>query len=193
MKNPDSYFIGVMDSVAEASSCIRGKVGAVFVSQEQRILVTGYNGTPSGWPNCNEGGCARCDSDALTGDYRGCNCLHAETNALVTAARHGVSLEWSTVYLPFEPCHACTLFLAQAGVAHIVCKESRPKDAMWVFNGNPALSWHHGLTLSYWEGEEKIDITASGHDDRGCSDESCECFANGVQHERAWQEISKEG
>ena len=130
MKNRDQAFFAVMDAMASLSSCSRGGVGAVFV-RDNRILVTGYNGTPSGWLDCNKGGCARCASDAEKGDYRGCNCVHAETNGIATASRHGVSLEQATVYVPFEPCRACTLILRQAGVDVVVAKERGPKAGFW--------------------------------------------------------------
>ena len=82
----------------ERADCLRRHVGAILVS-DQRIIATGYNGTPTGFPNCDEGGCHRCahpeDYEAGRG-YDVCICVHAEQNAVLQAARLGYSVQGST-------------------------------------------------------------------------------------------------
>ena len=77
----------------ERANCLRRHVGAVLVA-DQRIIATGYNGTPTGFPNCDEGGCHRCahpDDYAAGRGYDVCICVHAEQNAVLQAAKLG---EW---------------------------------------------------------------------------------------------------
>ncbi|MCK4822364.1 cytidine/deoxycytidylate deaminase family protein, partial [bacterium] len=87
------YFTGIANVVAERSTCLRRHVGAVLV-KDKRILATGYNGAPSGLRHCEEVGCLREDSSVPSGErHELCRGLHAEQNAIIQAALHGVSLE----------------------------------------------------------------------------------------------------
>ncbi|MDQ3772941.1 MAG: deaminase [Pseudomonadota bacterium] len=102
-----------------------GPVGAMSgtipgaVIKENRIISTGYNGTPEGMTNCMDRGCVRCknkDTYAKSVGYDVCICVHAEQNALITAARFGNSIEDAFVYSTLRPCFDCTKAMLQAKV-----------------------------------------------------------------------------
>ena len=124
----DTYFIGVAHAVKERASCTRRKVGAIIVKDKQ-IVSTGYNGTPTGVKNCEEGGCARCASDAPSGTaLEKCACCHAEENAIVQAARHGMSTEGATLYTTFTACTQCAKMIINAGIKRVVAEQQYPDD-----------------------------------------------------------------
>ncbi len=112
----DDYFMDIARVVASRSNCVKRKVAAV-VTRDKRIISTGYNGTPRGTTNCNEGGCPRCNDLARGGTRLDeCLCSHAEENAITQAAYHGVSLKGGTVYTTFSPCLQCTKMIINAGL-----------------------------------------------------------------------------
>jgi dCMP deaminase len=116
----DEYFMDIAHVVAKRGNCCRRKVAAVIV-RDRRIVSTGYNGTPRGIRNCYEGGCPRCASDAPSGSELGeCICAHAEENAIVQAAYHGISLAGGTLYSTLSPCLMCTKMIINAGIAEVV-------------------------------------------------------------------------
>jgi len=106
-------------AVRERAKCLGTRVGAVLVL-EDRVIATGYNGTPSGMPNCDEGGCERCANrggDYPPGSgYDQCICVHAEQNTLLTSARFGIGVDGSILYTTMRPCFGCTKELLQARV-----------------------------------------------------------------------------
>ena len=108
------YFINIAEAVAMRASCPRASCGAVIVSTDNRILSTGYNGSPKGQPSCYEVGCA-VDADHCQ------TAIHAEVNAVAWAARKGISLEGSRLYLYSDkyatPCRNCIKILTAAGVS----------------------------------------------------------------------------
>jgi dCMP deaminase len=105
---------------ATRSTCRRRHVGAVIV-KERMVLSTGYNDTPRGLPNCGDGGCARCASDAPSGvGLDTCLCLHAEQNSIIQAAYHGVSIAGATIYTTHQPCLTCAKMIVNAGIRRIV-------------------------------------------------------------------------
>jgi len=111
---------------ATRSTCLRRHVGAVIV-QERMVLSTGYNDTARGLPNCGDGGCARCASDAPSGvGLDTCLCLHAEQNAIIQAAYHGVSIKGAVLYCTNQPCSICTKMLINAGIEEIVYQDGYP-------------------------------------------------------------------
>ncbi|MEZ4353771.1 MAG: deaminase [Myxococcota bacterium] len=122
----DDYFMGIARVVASRSNCVKRKVAAV-VTRDKRIISTGYNGTPRGTRNCNEGGCPRCN-DLAPGGTRldECLCSHAEENAITQAAYHGVSLKQGTIYTTFSPCLQCTKMIINAGLAEVVYQSAYP-------------------------------------------------------------------
>ncbi|MFA5687960.1 MAG: dCMP deaminase family protein [Kiritimatiellales bacterium] len=119
----DEYFMDIAHVVKSRANCSRRKVAAVIV-RDKRIVSTGYNGTPRGIKNCDEGGCARCSSDAPSGQSLGdCVCCHAEENAIVQAAYHGISVKGGTLYCTNSPCLMCTKMIINAGIAEVVYDE----------------------------------------------------------------------
>jgi dCMP deaminase len=122
----DEYFMGIARVVASRSNCVKRKVAAV-VTSDKRIISTGYNGTPRGTRNCNEGGCPRCNSLALGGTRLDeCLCSHAEENAITQAAYHGVSLKGGSIYTTYSPCLQCTKMIINAGLAEVVFQDDYP-------------------------------------------------------------------
>ncbi len=108
---------------ARRSNCCRRQIGAILV-RDRRIVSTGYNGTPLGVKNCFDGGCARCSSDVASGQaYDTCICVHAEQNAIVLAARNGISTDNSVLYTTLRPCFGCAKESIQAGIHEIVYAE----------------------------------------------------------------------
>ncbi len=122
----DEYFMGIAKVVASRSNCIKRKVAAVIV-KDKRIISTGYNGTPRGVRNCNEGGCPRCNSFAESGkNLEECYCSHGEENAIVQASYHGVSIKGATLYTTFSPCLICTKMILNAGLVEVVYNAEYP-------------------------------------------------------------------
>lgn len=119
----DEYFIEIAKLVAARSNCISRKVGAIVV-KDKMIVSTGYNGTPRGIKNCDEGGCKRCN-DKIVGKVQSgerldeCVCVHAEENALLQAAYNGVSLKGATLYTSLCPCRYCTKHILNAGIKKV--------------------------------------------------------------------------
>lgn len=119
----DEYFMNIAYETAKRSNCCRRQIGAVIV-REKRIISTGYNGTPLGVKNCFEGGCIRCNSDVPSGQsYDTCICVHAEQNAIVLAARNGISTDRCILYTTLRPCFGCVKETIQAGITEVVYAE----------------------------------------------------------------------
>lgn len=122
----DEYFMRVALVVSSRSNCVKRKVAAV-VTLDRRIISTGYNGTPRGVRNCNEGGCPRCNSFGRGGaDLGECVCSHGEENAITQAAYHGVPLKGATIYTTFCPCLLCTKMIINAGIVEVVYNSDYP-------------------------------------------------------------------
>ena len=116
----DEYFMNIAKTVAIRSSCIKRKVAAVIV-KDKRIISTGYNGTPRGVTNCNEGGCPRCNSMTPSGQgLMECICSHAEENSITQAAYHGVSITKSVLYTTYSPCLICAKMIINSGIQEVV-------------------------------------------------------------------------
>ncbi|KAF7347695.1 hypothetical protein MVEN_01526600 [Mycena venus] len=123
----DAYFMTLASLASKRSNCMKRRVGAVLV-RENRILATGYNGTPRGVKNCNEGGCIKCNGTSFAGDMEyECVCLHAEENALLEAGRERVGLG-SVLYCNTCPCLKCTIKIIQTGVKTVVYNLSYKVD-----------------------------------------------------------------
>ena len=122
----DAYFMDIAHVVARRSNCLKRKVAAVVV-RDKRIITTGYNGTPRGARNCNEGGCPRCGDIAPSGtSLDDCLCCHAEENAIVQAAFHGIRVRDATLYCTLSPCLHCTKLIVNAGIAEVVYNADYP-------------------------------------------------------------------
>lgn len=116
----DTYFMDIAHVVARRSNCSRRQVAALIVL-EKRIISTGYNGTPRGIKNCFEGGCPRCAGDAASGSGLGdCICSHAEENAIVQAAYHGIAVKGGTLYCTISPCLLCAKMIINAGLVEVM-------------------------------------------------------------------------
>ena len=109
--------------VVSRSTCRRRQVGAIIV-KDKKILATGYNGAPSGLPHCLEVGCLRDELGIPSGErHELCRGLHAEQNAIIQAAYHGVSINGSTLYCTNLPCIICTKMLINAGIMRVVYED----------------------------------------------------------------------
>ena len=109
------------------SNCMKRRVGCVLV-HNARIISTGYNGTPRGLVNCNEGGCPRCNAASTGGtSLSTCLCLHAEENALLEAGRERIR-EGAVLYCDTCPCLTCSVKIAQVGVKEVVYSQSYNMD-----------------------------------------------------------------
>ena len=116
----DEYFLKIASVVAERSTCRRHHVGAVAV-RDKHILSTGYNGAAAGLKDCLELGCLRDELNIPSGTrHEICRGIHAEQNAIIQAALHGVSLEGSTIYCTHTPCVLCAKMLINARIKRSV-------------------------------------------------------------------------
>ncbi|KPA12746.1 cytidine deaminase [Candidatus Magnetomorum sp. HK-1] len=115
----EDYFMDIANLVSKRSTCTRRKVGAVMV-QNQAILTTGYNGAPAGIPHCDETGCLRQELNVPSGEkHELCRGLHAEQNAIIQAAVHGICIKGASLYCTHHPCSICAKMLINAGIETI--------------------------------------------------------------------------
>ncbi|KAK9456620.1 cytidine deaminase-like protein [Dipodascopsis uninucleata] len=123
----DSYFMELASLAARRSNCMKRQVGCVLV-RANRVIATGYNGTPRGTVNCNKGGCVRCNSGGTDGSNLGtCLCLHAEENALMEAGRERVG-DSAVLYCNTCPCLTCSIKIVQMGLREVVYSKSYSMD-----------------------------------------------------------------
>lgn len=106
------YFMNIAKIVSERSTCDRAYVGCVLVNKDNRIVSTGYNGSISGNPQCDEVGHTMRDGHCIA-------TIHAEMNALLYCAKEGISVKDSVCYVTHFPCLNCTKALIQAGISKI--------------------------------------------------------------------------
>lgn len=124
----DEYFMDLACLIRERSTCLRRKVGAVIV-KDNRILTTGYNGVPPKMRHCEEVGCLREKLNIPSGTrHELCRALHAEQNAVIQAAKYGISIEGSTIYITDQPCVICAKILIASGIKRIVFKGDYPDE-----------------------------------------------------------------
>lgn len=119
----NEYFMDISEMVATRSTCLRRKVGAVLVL-ENRILATGYNGSPTGLRHCDVVGCIRTNQGIDSGrDLHLCRGSHAEANLITQCAKFGIRAEGSTLYINTSPCSQCMKLLINVGVKRIFYRE----------------------------------------------------------------------
>jgi dCMP deaminase len=119
----DSYFLDIVELVSKRSTCCRRSVGAGLV-RDSRILATGYNGAPSKLQHCLDIGCLREQLKVPSGErHELCRGLHAEQNAIIQAALHGVSTKESTIYCTNHPCVICAKMIINAGISRVVIRD----------------------------------------------------------------------
>ena len=114
------YFMTITRQVAERSTCMRAKVGAVIV-RDKNILATGYNGSPAGLPHCHEVGCLIYRSTTPAGEVEE-NCfrtIHAEINAIAEAAKNGAGIRDADIYITHTPCIHCFKVLINTGIKRV--------------------------------------------------------------------------
>ena len=124
----DDYFMDIAELVASRSTCLRRQVGAVIV-KDRRIISTGYNGAPRGGSHCLDVGCLREQLGVPSGErHELCRAVHAEQNAIIQAALHGVSTNGATLYCTTQPCVLCAKMLLNAGIKEIFFRGSYPDE-----------------------------------------------------------------
>ena len=134
-KRPEwkEYFIGIARLVSKRSTCTRRKVGAVVV-RDKRVLATGYNGAPTGLSHCAETGCIREKMGVPSGQrHELCRGLHAEQNAIIQAAYHGISINDAILFCTTLPCSICFKMIINAGIKEVVYEEGYPDDLTEAF------------------------------------------------------------
>lgn len=106
--------------VSTRSTCLRRQVGALIV-RDKRILSSGYNGSPRGLKHCSDAGCLREEMGIPSGQRQElCRGLHAEQNAIVHAACHGINIAGSTLYVTHQPCITCAKMIINAGITKVI-------------------------------------------------------------------------
>lgn len=124
----DAYFMEITKVIAKRSTCLKRSVGAVIV-RDKRVLSTGYNGAPKGLAHCEAVGCIRKEMNVPSGQrHELCRGLHAEQNAIIQAAWHGVKIEGSTLYCTHQPCVICVKMMINAGIKRVVFEGDYPDD-----------------------------------------------------------------
>jgi dCMP deaminase len=124
----DEYFMKIAQEVAKRSTCLRRQVGCVLVI-DKRILASGYNGVPTGVEHCSVRGCLREERNVPSGErHELCRGLHAEMNALLQGAKHGVRVDGATLYSTTTPCSMCAKMAINAGIRHIICSSDYPDE-----------------------------------------------------------------
>ncbi|KAF2724305.1 hypothetical protein K431DRAFT_291811 [Polychaeton citri CBS 116435] len=126
----DQYFMTLASLAARRSNCMRRQVGCVLV-RANRVIATGYNGTPRHLPNCSDGGCPRCNTNLSGGAALStCLCIHAEENALLEAGRERVGGGGgdSVLYCNTCPCLTCSIKIVQVGIEEVVFSQSYYMD-----------------------------------------------------------------
>lgn len=120
-KSWNEYFMDLALTVATRSTCDRAFVGCVLVNGDNRIVSTGYNGSVTGNPHCDEVGHKIRDGHCIA-------TIHAEMNALLYCAKEGISVKGCICYVTHFPCLNCTKSLIQAGISKIYYHEGYRMD-----------------------------------------------------------------
>ena len=120
----DEYFMEITKMVGSRGTCDRGRAGCV-ITRDKKIISTGYVGSPAGLKHCDEIG-HEMNTVVHEDNHESRHCIrtaHAEQNAIVQAARFGVSVDDSTLYCKMTPCYACAKMIINAGIKRVVCEE----------------------------------------------------------------------
>ncbi len=147
----DTYFLKIAKLVSQRATCRRHNVGAVLVRDKQ-ILTTGYNGAAAGVKDCLELGCLRDELKIPSGSHHEiCRAIHAEQNAIIQAAKHGVNTEGATMYVTHSPCIICAKMIVNAGVKRVVCITKYPDETSDKLfkEANVSLEVHADVDFSY--------------------------------------------
>ena len=147
MKRPawEEYFMDITHMVKTRSTCIRRHIGAVIV-KDKNILTTGYNGAPSGTAHCLDVGCLREKMNVPSGErHELCRALHAEQNAIIQAAKHGINIEGADLYCTNLPCLICSKMIINAGIRRIYFEGEYPDPL------SREMLEEAGVELIHWE------------------------------------------
>lgn len=134
----DEYFMSMAELAASRSTCLRRRVGAVLV-KDRRILCSGYNGAPSGLPHCRETGCLRKQLNVPSGEkHELCRGVHAEQNAIIQAACHGISIKGAALYCTNQPCSICAKMIINAGIIKVYFRDryNDPMAEEWFYQSD---------------------------------------------------------
>lgn len=124
----DEYFMTITNDVAQRAICVKRKVGAVIV-KDRHILSTGYNGAPKGFDHCTDATCIRKQMQVPSGQrHELCRGLHAEQNAIIQAAVHGVKIDGGTLYCTYQSCVICVKMMINAGIKRLVYAGGYPDE-----------------------------------------------------------------
>lgn len=127
-KSWDQYFIEQAVHASDRGTCDRARVGCILV-KDNRVIATGYNGSPSGLPHCDDEGHLMKDGHCI-------RTVHAEENALLQCSRFGIASEGATAYVTHEPCLHCRRQLIQAGIKKVMYLNPYPNDYNKYFMGD---------------------------------------------------------
>jgi dCMP deaminase len=144
----DDYFMDITFQVAKRGTCDRARVGAIIV-RDRRILTTGYNGSPAGLPHCDEIGHLMIAGHCM-------RTLHAEQNAIIQAALHGISLAGGVIYVTHQPCLTCAKMIINAGLKRVVYAGNYPDENAVAFLRET------GVELEHWQ--RPLPTSAAGPD-----------------------------
>jgi len=175
----NDFYMRLALVVESGAKCLGSHVGAIIV-RDDRVLGSGYNGTPAGYPNCTETerGCRRCalridrPDAAIQGRlYDICLCVHAEQNTVATAARFGTAIDGSVIYTTLQPCFSCLKELMQVrihGVVFLRAWQAGHPDYAWVAEEYERLVAHYrsrgGLFLQLAQAEPRPNVSLEiGH------------------------------
>lgn len=120
----DEYFMEICQTVAKRATCDRGRSGCV-IAKDNQILVTGYVGSPTGLPHCDEVGHKMKkmihEDDTIT--QHCVRTVHAEQNAIAQAAKRGIAIDGATLYCKMTPCRTCAMIIINCGIKRVVCEK----------------------------------------------------------------------
>jgi dCMP deaminase len=161
-ENRHKYFMNIALAVRLRANCKGNRVGALIVL-DNRIISTGYNGTPENMVNCLDGGCYRCanrDKSYKSGEaYDLCICVHAEQNAILAAARFGISTSGSTMYTTMRPCFGCAKEMLQAQVRSVYyLHEWNPSAKEDVLKTAAQTAEYEKLMVRFPGGVHRLDV-----------------------------------
>ena len=131
----DDYFMDITFQVAKRGTCDRARVGAIIV-RDRRILTTGYNGSPAGLPHCDEIGHLMIAGHCM-------RTLHAEQNAIIQAALHGISLAGGAIYVTHQPCLTCAKMIINAGLKRVIYAGHYPDENAVAFLREAGVEFEH--------------------------------------------------
>ena len=156
----EEYYMRIALAVRARADCLGNRVGAILVLDD-RIISTGYNGTPASMVNCTAGGCQRCSQRHKFTSGRAydlCICVHAEQNAVLAAARFGIATEGAALYSTMRPCFGCTKELLQAGIRSVYYLHE------WEYPDPEMQTSYADLQSHFPEGIHQVQIEDEGAD-----------------------------